>query len=299
MIEGRQNRLLELFLAHSQGTLDQETHQELQDALATDVDVRKLWFQYQDLEIGLKCLTQFDSTIADNPAGRISSRSQASNQSPHAISHLAATDASSPSLSWIERQRLVTAAMIVFCLSGIGILGAIIAGRQSVSDHMTHVRNSTPRLRDFVVESPTHGTKFCLSEHPGKLIAVHFLLKTECPFCLQLAHDYAQLAATEFDVVHLFLKPDGNDEIKAWAEKISQTGLRESPVIYRDPNAFLADEFGVPTGYQFHGQTIHFPALVLVDGTGKELFRYVGKDHTDRMKPDEFLAKLAMVSSQD
>ena len=93
---------------------------------------------------------------------------------------------------------------------------------------------------DFMVESPTHGTTFALSEHHGKVIALHFLLKTDCPFCLKLTNDYARLAASEPNVVHLFLKPDSADEIRDWAGKISQEGLENPPVIYRDPDARLA-----------------------------------------------------------
>lgn len=146
--------------------------------------------------------------------------------------------------------------------------------------------------KDFTVESPTHGSKFTLSEQKGKVIALHFLLKTECPFCLKHTHAYAKLAATTPDVVHVFLKPDSADQIKAWAGKLDRRDLNHLPVIYRDPDAKLADEFGIPDGYKFHGQTIHYPALVLLDRAGKELFRYVGKSNTDRLTPADFSAKL-------
>lgn len=145
---------------------------------------------------------------------------------------------------------------------------------------------------DFTVKSPTHDTTFTLSEQRGKVIVLHFLLKTECPYCIKYTNDYAKLAGTTPDVAHLFLKPDSADEINAWAGKLSQADLQESPVIYRDPGAKLAKEFGIPDGYKFHGQTVHFPALVALDSSGQELFRYVGKSNSDRMKPDDFMAKL-------
>ena len=146
--------------------------------------------------------------------------------------------------------------------------------------------------QDFSIESPTHGTKFTLSEQKGKVIAIHFLLKTECPFCSKYTHDYAKLEANTPDVVHLFVKPDSVDEIKAWAGKIDKKDLKALPIIYRDPDARLAKEFGVPDGYKFHGQSVHFPALVVLNSSGSELFRYVGKNNSDRMKPDDFIAKL-------
>lgn len=145
---------------------------------------------------------------------------------------------------------------------------------------------------DFSIESPTHDTSFTLSEQKGKVIVLHFLLKTECPYCIKYTNDYAKLGSNTPDVVHLFLKPDSADEIKAWAGKLSQVDLKELPVIYRDPDAQLAKEFGIPDGYKFHGQTVHYPALVVLDHSGQELFRYVGKSNSDRMKPDDFIAKL-------
>lgn len=43
----------------------------------------------------------------------------------------------------------------------------------------------------------------------------------------------------------------------------------------------------------FHGQTVHFPALVVLDGQGKELFRSMGNNNSYRMKPKNFAVKLA------
>ena len=147
--------------------------------------------------------------------------------------------------------------------------------------------------KDFSVEAPSTGAKFTLSQQKGKIVALHFLLKTECPFCLKHTHDYAVLAATTPDVVHVFLKPDAAADIKKWSEHIAKEGLKDQPVIYRDADAKLANDFGIPDGYAFHGQRVHFPALVVLDGTGKELFRYVGKGNDDRMSPAAFTAKLA------
>jgi peroxiredoxin Q/BCP len=146
--------------------------------------------------------------------------------------------------------------------------------------------------KDFTLESPTHGTTFTLSGQKGKVIVLHFLLKTECPYCLKYTREYAKLASKNTDVLHLFLKPDNADEIKAWAGKFGPDDLKDLPVIYRDPDARLANEFGVPDGYKFHGQSVHYPALVVLDGSGKELFRYIGKSNSDRMKADDFTARL-------
>lgn len=147
--------------------------------------------------------------------------------------------------------------------------------------------------KDFTVESATDGSKFQLSQQRGKVVALHFLLKTECAYCLKHTHDYAVLAAKSPDVVHVFLKPDSPYEIKAWAKKITKEKLPEMPLIYRDPEAKLASQYEVPDGYKFHGQFVHYPALIVLDGAGKELFRHIGKDNSDRLPASKFEAKLA------
>ena len=143
---------------------------------------------------------------------------------------------------------------------------------------------------DFTVRSVTTTNVFKLSEARGKFVALHFLLKTECPYCIRHTHDYLRKAETNANVVHVFLKPDTDDEIKAWAGKLGADSPKFS--IYRDPGAALANAFNIPDGYQFHGQTVHYPALVLLDGRGVEVFRYVGKSNADRFSHERFSAKL-------
>src|SRR5262245_10968737 len=146
---------------------------------------------------------------------------------------------------------------------------------------------------DFTVESPADGKVFRLSEGKGKYVALHFLLKTECPFCLKHTRDYAKKSVATPDVVHVFLKPDSAEEIKAWSSKANRGDDSPDVTIYRDADAKLAEQFGIPGGYPFHGQSVHFPALVLLDPAGKEVFRYVGKNNADRFSFDQFTAKLA------
>jgi peroxiredoxin Q/BCP len=62
--------------------------------------------------------------------------------------------------------------------------------------------------------------------------------------------------------------------------------------IYQDLTAQLADPFNIPSGYQFHGQVIHYPALVLLDEKGKEVFRYIGKYNGDRFSFEKLKAKI-------
>ena len=43
---------------------------------------------------------------------------------------------------------------------------------------------------DFTVTSPIDGKTFRLSDAKGRYVALHFLLKTECPFCLRHTAEY-------------------------------------------------------------------------------------------------------------
>ena len=142
---------------------------------------------------------------------------------------------------------------------------------------------------DFTVQSATSKATFKLADAKGKYVALHFLLKTECPVCLRHTRDYFTKAATLPNVVQVFLKPDTDAEIKAWAGKLPADELAKNPV-YRDPDAKLAKAFSIPDGYKFHGQVVHYPATVLLNPAGKEVFRHVGKNNGDRL-PFEKLAE--------
>lgn len=148
--------------------------------------------------------------------------------------------------------------------------------------------------QDFTVQSASGTNVFQLSAAKGKFVALHFLLKTECPYCIRYTHDYVQKSAGDSRVVHVFLKPDTDAEIKAWMSKLSEDSVQVT--IYRDPNATLAKDYHIPDGYKFHGQTVHFPALVLLNGEGKEVFRYVGKSNADRFSYEKFAAKLEQLT---
>ena len=146
---------------------------------------------------------------------------------------------------------------------------------------------------NFKVKSVLDDSTFELSEHKGKTVVLHFLLKTECPVCLRYTHDFAALAEKTPDVIHVFLKPDSEEDIRAWSENLDEKGLQSLPKIYRDVDAKLAGKFRIPDGYKFHSQSVHYPALIILDGNGKERFRYVGKSNTDRLFIKDFEAKLA------
>jgi peroxiredoxin Q/BCP len=153
-------------------------------------------------------------------------------------------------------------------------------------------RTAPANPEDFTVHSATTDKTFELCEAKGKFVALHFLLKTECPFCLRYTREYFTQAEKLPNVVQVFLKPDSIEEIKAWAAKLPAEEVAKNP-IYRDAEAHLAKEFKIPDGYKFHGQVVHYPALVLLGPDGKEVFRYVGKNNGDRLSFEKLQAKVA------
>lgn len=156
---------------------------------------------------------------------------------------------------------------------------------------------STSALADNPVdfELSSGQRTFRLSEARGRFVALHFLLKTECPLCLKHTADYVRLAPSVAGVEHVFIKPDAPPEIESWRGKLPE-GARGVD-IYHDEGARLANAFGVPDGYAFHGQTVHYPALILLDPQGREVFRHVGRNNADRLPFDAFAAKVAALSS--
>ena len=144
-------------------------------------------------------------------------------------------------------------------------------------------------VTDFSLTSVTDKSTFTLSKSKGKYIALHFLLKTECPYCIRHTSEYFEKASTLSNVIQVFIKPDSEEEIKAWANKLKSTN---SLPVYQDVNANLADQFNIPNGYQFHGQVVHYPALILLNDKGEEVFRYIGKNNSDRFSFEQLKAKI-------
>lgn len=148
---------------------------------------------------------------------------------------------------------------------------------------------------DFTLHAATGDRTFSLSSARGKYVALHFLLKTECPYCLRHTRDYFTKSATLPNVVQVFIKPDTEKEIAAWASKLPDEELAQTPN-YRDPDATLAKAFAVPDGYKFHGQVVHYPATILIGPDGVEVFRQVGKNNGDRLSFEKLVEKIAGLS---
>ncbi len=144
-------------------------------------------------------------------------------------------------------------------------------------------------VKDFTLNSVTDKSSFTLSKSKGKYIALHFLLKTECPYCIRHTSEYFDKASSLTNVMQVFIKPDSEKEIKEWASKLKSAN---SLPIYQDADAKLADQFNIPNGYQFHGQVVHYPAMILINDQGQEAVRYMGQNNTDRYSLEQLKAKI-------
>ena len=132
-----------------------------------------------------------------------------------------------------------------------------------------------------------NGKPFRISDHVGKYVALHFLLETECPVCQRHTQTYWKRSKELPEVVQIFIKPDSAGEIQSWARD-----LQQNTPIYQDEGAKFAKEFKIPHGYHFHGKVVHYPALVLINPKGKEMFRYVGKNNGDRFEFEKLVSKI-------
>lgn len=143
---------------------------------------------------------------------------------------------------------------------------------------------------NIVLPSATNQSTFSLEEVKTEFVALHFLLKTECPYYLRHTADYAAKESDLPEVTQVFIKPDSEEEIRSWTKYLDQDNGQLT--IYRDTEATLAKRLKVPYGYKFHGQVVHYPALILLDKNGQEVFRYVGKSNADRLSFEALVAKV-------
>lgn len=150
---------------------------------------------------------------------------------------------------------------------------------------------SAQKISDFTLKSVTDNSTFTLSKAKGKFVVLHFLLKTECPYCIKHTNTYFENASSLKDVIQVFIKPDNESEIKEWIKQLSSSDSPSLP-IYRDPEASLAKTLNIPFGYKFHGEVVHYPALIIIDKKGSEVFRYIGKNNSDRFSFERLVEKL-------
>jgi peroxiredoxin/YHS domain-containing protein len=129
---------------------------------------------------------------------------------------------------------------------------------------------------------------FSLADSKGKYLALHFLTKTDTPECTKFVQDFLRAAPTVAGVMHVFIKPDSEGEVKAWSAQFND----DAASIFLDPDGALAQDLNVPTGLSINGTTSTYPATIVFDMDGKELFRYEGKAHHDHLTFDDFKRQL-------
>ncbi len=147
--------------------------------------------------------------------------------------------------------------------------------------------------KDFSLPVAGGAKTFRLSENRGKVVALHFLLKTECPFCLRFTSEFHSKGKELPHLVQVFIKPDTEAEILKWSAKSSGGPFD----IHRDEGAALAKSFTIPGGYFFHNEEMHYPATIILDAKGKEIFRYIGKSNRDRLSFENFSSEVAKATN--
>jgi peroxiredoxin Q/BCP len=146
-------------------------------------------------------------------------------------------------------------------------------------------------IENFTLSSVTDKSTFTLRKAKGKFVVLHFLLKTECPYCIRHTNEYFEKSGSLPNVIQVFIKPDNEKEITEWANKLKSSNTNLYP-IYQDRNEQLANQLNIPSGYHFHGQIVHYPALIIINKKGEEVFRYVGKNNSDRFSFDKLKMKI-------
>ena len=59
-----------------------------------------------------------------------------------------------------------------------------------------NIESQAQNVKDFTLTSVTDKSTFTLSKSKGKFVAIHFLLKTECPYCIRHTSDYFDKASS-------------------------------------------------------------------------------------------------------
>lgn len=164
------------------------------------------------------------------------------------------------------------------------------AGTGGAADTSERVNAAQPagEVHAFTVGEGTR--RFDSATAKGSYLAVHFLLNDECPYCARHVREYTTSAAMLAGVRHIF--------VKAVSAEAFDAALESSPEapLYRDVDGRLAAHFKIRDGYRFHGMDMTYPALVLLDPQGREVFRYVGKDNADRLPFRTFARRVGELS---
>lgn len=172
--------------------------------------------------------------------------------------------------------------MRTFSRIGLASLATMLA---IASPHALAQQTSAPtRSLSAITDHHT----FSIADAKGKYLALHFLTKTDTPECTAFVRDTLRAAPTVAGVLHIFIKPDSEGEVKNWAAQFND----DASAIFLDPDSALAKDLKVPDGLSINGTSSTYPATIVFSPAGTELFRYEGKAHHDHITFEAFTRQL-------
>lgn len=139
------------------------------------------------------------------------------------------------------------------------------------------------RVQDFRAQQcGGNEALFQLSAHKGSWVLLDFLLPVED--ATEAAH-YAAIESEasrllyEHGILPVFFKPNDSEATAKWWNSLAS----HSVPIFRDPDGKLASALGIPKGVFLMEGPAHYPAVILVDPDGNEVWRATGKNAGDRV----------------
>jgi FKBP-type peptidyl-prolyl cis-trans isomerase len=132
---------------------------------------------------------------------------------------------------------------------------------------------------------------FQLSAHRGTWVLLDFLLPvedaTEAAHYTAIESKSAQLLY-EHNILPVFLKPNETEATAKWWGSLPTHSLP----IFRDPDGKLASALGIPKGVFLMAGPAHYPAAILIDPDGNEVWRKTGKKAADRVDLETLRAEI-------
>lgn len=169
-------------------------------------------------------------------------------------------------------------------LSRIGLVGAALFAMAASA--------AQPEANPHTLAAATDGHAFSITDGRGHYLALHFLTRTANPTCATFVREYLARAATLAGTNHIFITPDEPAEVKAWSSQFNAG----ASAIFIDKDGALARDLHVPGGLTIGSLTSNFPATIVFDPEGKELFRHIGKAYDDHLQFAAFSDRLAETS---
>lgn len=159
--------------------------------------------------------------------------------------------------------------------------------------HASQIPPSAREVASLPLSPVDGGEAIRLRDLQGGWIALHFLLPVECSYCLMHTLDYALKADTVPEVRHVFVKPNDAKSARKWQDTLmaapdASDAPSVPPLIVRDEAGRVARGLLLRHGYKYRGATMNYPAFVLLDPEGEEVFRHVGEQTMDRFGFEQF-----------